>query len=322
MQKNDFLNLKINFEKKKITKIFIVFLFWTLQSLILNLQSVSAQTLPHQSLRVTPIINDLKLIPGKQISFPLTVENISQNSVGIHAELSGFDVTGETPITEQQPSAMVNWTALSPEDSILGPGEKKAIIVTITPPKNTGRSGYYETIFLTPILHQQQVASSPVILSRIAVLVLGTIGNLNYDELAKKVTITHIDPSHTILDKTPQTISFSVANSYFTHFDAKPFLTITPLFGNPQTILLADKHVLPGNSRTWKYQPSLRTPSIFYQLHLAVSIGNGKQIMADTWFVVFPYKVDLVLIISIVLLFILITKRKRLKKFVSILIHG
>lgn len=289
---------------------------------VLSPKLANAQTLPQQSLRVTPIINDLKLVPGKQTSFPLTLENVSQDSVGIHAEISGFDVTGETPLTDQKISAMVPWTHLSQEDILLNSHEKKTIWVRITLPKKIGQSGYYETILLTPMLHQKQLASSPVVLSRIAVLILGTVGNLNYDELAKKVSIIHIDPSHIILNSFPQTISFAITNSYFTHFDAKPFLTLTPLFGKSQTILLADKHVLPGNSRTWEYQSPIKTSINFYRLHLAVSIGGGKQIMADTWFMVFPYKIGFAILFVLLILVFVIIKRKSFGKFITILIRG
>lgn len=297
--------------------VFIVLLF--LSSFV---QESHAQTVPLQSIRVTPVINDLQLIPGKTTTFKITVENISNNPLGIHAEINGNDVLGDTPDTSQKTSAMVNWTTLSKTDLLLGEKEIKSFTVKIKTPDNIGNSGYYETIFLTPIVNQQQTPSSPIILSRIGILVLGTIGNLNYDDLAKKVTVQNLNPSLHILDTFPQQISFTVSNNYFSHFDAKPFLTLTPLFGNPHTTLLEDKHVLPGSERIWYYEPAIEKSRIFYQLHLAVSVGGGKQIFANTWFIVLPYKSVLLLLICIVLLYILVIKRKRLKKFIEILLRG
>lgn len=306
--------------KKQQMKIYTSILLFVLITFYLSLFTGVANAAT-QSLRVTPIINDLKLTPGKPTSFTITVENISPNPVGIHAELSGFDITGDTPLIEQKPSAMVPWTHLNKEDILLGGNEKKTITVTITPPSSAKQNGYYETIFLTPILHQQITASSPIILSRIGVLVLGTIGNLDDSDLAKKVSIQNFTPSQTIRNSFPDTISFAVANNYFTHFDAKPFITITPLFGTAQTTELIDKHVLPGGSRTWQYQPTPVAPNIFYQMHLAVSVGGGKQIFADTWFVVLPYKLLLIIIFAAIL-FIATFKRHHLKKFITVLLHG
>jgi hypothetical protein len=315
------MHKKTKFTGKHVVNFFLSFIIFASFFLIYTTE-IHAQLAPLQSLRVTPVINDLKLIPGKTTTFKIYIENISNNPVGIHVEINGNDVLGDTPISSQKTSAMVNWTNLSTTDLILGGKQIKSFIVSIKPPDNTGQSGYYETFFLTPMLHQQETASSPIILSRIGILVLGTIGNLNYNDLAKKVVIQNFTPSVKILNSFPQQISFTVSNNYFSHFDAKPFLTITPLFGNPQTTLLIDKHVLPGSERIWYYQPDIPKTNIFYQMHLAVSIGGGKQIFANTWFIVLPYKPVLFLLIIAILLYIAITKHKRMKKFLKILLHG
>ncbi len=317
-----FINKKTNFKKNKTTSIFFISLFLILYSLIFNLKSAVAQTVPLQSLRVTPIINDLKLTSGETTKFPLTIQNLSSDPVGIHATLSGYDQIGEVPLYEQKPSEMINWTHLSKIDILLPPHSIKTIMVTITPPRHLGSSGYYETIFLTPIVNQQVTQGSPLILSRLGVLVLGTIGNLNYSDLAKKTTISDFSPSHQILNAFPKTISFTVNNYYFTHFDAKPFLTITPLFGKPQTTLLEDKHVLPGSARIWNYQQKTKWPNVFYRLHLALSVGGGKQVITDTWFIVLPYKPILYIIGILVILYFVFHKPQRFGRAIKIIFKG
>ena len=285
-------------------------------------KTAHAQTVPLQSLRITPIINDLKLTPGKTTTFDLTVQNLSKDPVGIHAEISGYDQIGEKPLYEQKPSAIINWTHLSRQDLLLSPHSSQSITVTISPPAQLSPSGYYETIFLTPIVNQEFIPGSPIILSRVGTLILATAGTPNYDDLAKKVSITNITPSHTIVNAFPKTISFTVSNNYFTHVDAKPFLTITPLFGKSQTTLLPDKHVLPGSERIWQYEPQSMMPNIFYHMHVAVSVGNGKQVVADTWFIALPYKPLLLVAIFAAVPYFGVLKRKRLKKFLHILLRG
>lgn len=313
----------------KTTQMITILLSLFFVSYVLSHTSAYAQTVPLQSLRVTPIINDLKLTSGKITTFNLTIQNLSNDPVGIHANISGYDQIGEEPLYEQKQSAIINWTHLSKQDILIPPHSSQSISVTITPPANLPPSGYYETIFLTPIVNQEIIPGSPIILSRVGTLILGTIGNLNYDALAKKVTISNFTPSHDILNTFPKTISFTVNNYYFTHFDAKPFLTITPLFGKAQTTLLPDKHVLPGSERIWQYQPrfnrgqpSSLMPDIFYQMHLAVSVGNGKQVIADTWLIVFPYKLFIIVGVILIILFFVVFRRNRIKKFLKVLLKG
>ncbi len=181
------------------------------------------EAIPAQSLRVSPIINDLQLQSGKPTSFALTIQNLSSNPVGIHINISGYDETGGTSVFEQKPSQMINWTSLSQQDLLIAPYDEKKITVTIAPPATLPPSGYYETIFLTPIIHQELLPNAPIVLSRVGVLVLGTIGTLNYDDLAKKVTISNFSPNAKLLNNFPNAISFSVNNHYFTHFDANHF---------------------------------------------------------------------------------------------------
>jgi hypothetical protein len=277
---------------------------------------------PQQSISVSPIINDLQLIPGKKTTFTITIRNNNTTAIGINAETTGYDITGESSLFEQKQSVMTTWTKLSQSDLLIDPKQTKTIIATINTPSNIKQSGYYETIFLTPIFHQQETVSSPIILSRFGILLLGTVGKLNYNDLSKKVGVTDVTPSSTILNSFPGTFSFSVANNYFTHFDAKPFVTITPLFANSQTVQLIDKHVLPGSKRVWQYQSVIAKNHIFYQVHLAVSVGGGNQIFSDTWFVVLPYQPLLLLVVILILLYITIAKRKRIGKFVTILMRG
>jgi hypothetical protein len=229
-----------------------------------------------------------------------------------------MDETSQNIFTDQHPSELTKWTTVKSPDIILDPLSQKSIAVTISPPKDAKQSGYYETIFLTPIVSSQKDPKSPIVLTRIGAIVLGTIGTLNYDELAKKVSIEDFKPETYFLEKRKVALSFSVRNKYFTHFSAKPFLTIQPLFGNEQTTLLEEKHILPGGSKNWGFETTLGK-NIFYRAKLAVSIGNGNQVLAETWFVLLPYKQILLVLLLLTIVYLVIFRRGRIKKAISVL---
>ncbi len=266
-----------------------------------------------QSLRVSPIINDLQLTPGKPTVIDLSVENLNETSLGVHAEVSGFDETSQDLFTDQHPSVLTKWTSISSPDIVLNPLSQKIIEITITPPKDAKQSGYYETVFLTPIVSSKKEPTSPVVLTRIGAVILATVGTSDYNDLAKKVSIQDFKPENYIFEKTPAALTFSVENKYFTHFTAKPFITIKPLFGQEKTILLEEKHILPGTGKSWKFQEAFGK-NIFYSAKLAVSIGNGNQILANTWFVVLPYEHILILILLLGIIFFAVFKKDRIKK--------
>jgi len=272
-----------------------------------------------QSLQISPIISEIQLTPGQKTNINLSVENLSNAPLGIHAEISGLDETSQNIFTDQRPSILTKWTSIAASDIILDPLSQKDISVTIDTPKDAKQGGYYETVFLSPIVNSQKQPTSPIVITRIGAIVLATIGKLNYSDLAKKVNIQDFKPSSYVLEKSPANLSFSVENKYFTHFTAKPFITIKPLFGQEQTTLLEEKHILPGTNKGWTFQTPLGK-NIFYQAKLAVSVGNGNQVLADTWFIVLPYRSILALIIILGIFYLVIFKRNRIKKAVEILL--
>ena len=114
-------NISKNVMKHFYKKIVVITFMLCILCVVPFIPRVNAQTVPLQSLKITPIINDLPLHPGVKTIFPLSIQNLSGDPVGIHAEISGYDQIGEVPLYEQKPSAIINWTRLSKTDIIIPP---------------------------------------------------------------------------------------------------------------------------------------------------------------------------------------------------------
>lgn len=281
-----------------------------------------AQTLPKQNLSITPIIQEITLIPNTAYSYPLLITNLADKPMGIHIDINGFDPTQEgsqgfTP----QASPLVSWTTISEKDTIIPPLSQKQLMITITPSIDAKERGYYETFTITPFISQQQTVKTPLVLTRFIGVVFATVGTVHYDDLAKKVTIQKFDPTKIIFGQTKANLSLQVRNAYFTHFIAKPFLSITPLFGAKRTVTLEEKHIFPGSTRSWDISLPLPTQYIFYKATIAVFVGNGNQILAQTYFFVLPQQVLIALCIACALIVITLM-RKRLWKFSFVLLKG
>ncbi len=125
---------------------------------------------------------------------------------------------------------------------------------------------------------------------------------------------------HKISQSSNAELEFTVNNNYFTHFTAKPFLTLSPLFGKSNQVLIEEKHVLPGKNRIWRINRELKGWN-FYTAHLAVSVGNGEQIFKDAWFIILPVplKQIIIFIIVLALIWLVVFKKDRLKKGFKIL---
>lgn len=272
---------------------------------------------PKQYLSVTPIISELKLVPGKNTSYELKVKNLANAPLGISAEVGNLVEPDSIDIGEDV-SPIIKWTKLSENDFIIDAKSEKTIKVTINPPKDIKESGYYEVIYLTPFVGGQNQKEKPVVLSRIGALVFATYGDLNYKNLKEKVKISTFSPTSFFQKKSEFDLDLEVENNYFTHFSAKPVVVVNSLFGSKEKFELEEKHILPGKSRIWQIAGPLKKWGI-YKAKLALSIGNGEQIFANTTFVFLPLREILIVILIFFVIFFVIFRKKRLKKALRIL---
>jgi hypothetical protein len=291
---------------------------------LLYAQPLFAKTIT-ESLTVSPIINTVVLKPDQITQFPLTVTNNADIALGIHMNISGFDENDQTGIAlfQGKDSPMIGWTKAAPTDTVIAPNEKATIIVRIKPPKYLKQGGYYATIFLTPFIAKPQNALGPIILSRIGILVLGTYGTINYENLSQKVQVTHFSVDSLLQNQPTTSVYFTVRNTYFAYFTAKPSLTLSPLFGKTIQYQLDEKHILPTKSKVW--HTSIMIPSLFmvYKAQLATSVGQGHYIYSNTFFLVAPEVITVLCVLCLLLCIILfILLRKRLVKSGRLLIKG
>ena len=273
-----------------------------------------------QVLSVSPVILDVPLL-NKKRSYPISVTNLLPVALGIHADIQGFSADDEdNGIGTGSITPLTHWSSLNTNDIIIPPNGQKTISLTLSPMQLTN-GGYYEILFLTPFYSKPVSVSSPTVLSKIGVLVLATKGTINYSDLKQKVIISTFQFFPHVTDHYPLSPTIRITNRYFTHFLARPSITLTPLLGGrSQTWQLQDKHILPGKTRRWLESITPQTKSWIYKAHLVISVGNGEQLSKDTYVVVFPWLSLVSYLVPILALILVWTVRKRILKAAKILL--
>lgn len=301
-------------------KIFSLFLNFALLTLVLHFAlctfNWSKATASEQVLRVSPIIINVPLSPGKTYIHDITVENMTNAPLPLRASLSDFQTTGEEGgyvFAETHTNPLLSWISLSDTDSILSPKEKKTIVATITTPKTIPLGGYYGMLFFE-VVPQIGLTDTTRIVPKIGVLMLANVGVP--DPNAKKAEI--LTYSTGLFHETNDLpLLLRVKNVSLHYFTAKPILTISPLFNytkaQDNTQYLEEKIVFQGNVRRWEDQITLQDakPNI-YKAHLVLSTGNGQFITEDKYFVIFPFMNAAVGILIFSVILLIIIKRKRL----------
>lgn len=315
-------------------KVISLFLNFALLTIILhfalltfNWSKATAQTPPNEAaqvLRVSPIIINVPLSPGQVYPHEVTIENLTDNPLPLHASLSDFQTTGEEGgyiFAETHNNPLLSWITLSDTELILNPKEKKTIQATITTPQSIPLGGYYGMLFFE-VIPLTEVLGGTQVVPKIGVLLLANVGVP--DPNAKNAEILTFTTG-LFHDTTQLPLLLRVKNISLHYFTAKPILTISPLIPllqNKEDIhYLEEKIVFQGNVRRWEEALTLKdaSPNI-YKASLKVSTGNGQVVTEEKYFVIFPLMKAVVGIIILAVILFIIRKRKRLGKAIRALI--
>jgi hypothetical protein len=270
-----------------------------------------------QTLRVSPVIINVTLSPGKTHTHEVTIENLSNAPVPLRASLSDFMTSGEEGgyiFEETKDNPLLDWIQLDENEFILNPKEKKTLRMKIVTPNSIQVGGYYGVLFFEPVAQADQSAITKVN-AKIGVLMLANIGIP--DPNAKHAEILAFE---TEMLNSSGTVPFllRVKNVSLNFFSAKPHLTVTPLISlgsEPKQFDLEEKTIFPGNIRRWTENTTVENlPPNIYKAQISVSSGNGQVVTAEKYIVVLPLVPAGIIAATILFVLFLIVKRKRLGK--------
>lgn len=297
---------------------------FALYSLFPTLHSHTAYA-QQQTLKVSPVIINVTLSPGKTYTQPVAIENLSDSPLPLRAALSDFMTGGEEGgyvFADSKSNPLLSWIKLNETEFILNPKEKKELQMTVTTPKSIPVGGYYGVLFFEPVTQDHQSTATHVN-TKVGVLMLANIGVP--DPNAKKAEILTFE---TDFFQPEDTMPFllRVKNISLNFFSAKPSLHVAPLLPLGTAIeeyALEEKIIFPGNIRRWEESSTIQhLPPNMYKATVNVSTGNGQIVTAEKHFVVFPFVKGLLTITMLCLGIFLFSKRKRLGKAIKALIRS
>ncbi len=187
--------------------------------LIINCQWLNvahAADLPiRQALRVSPIIINADLIVGRQQDYEIKIENILDVPLGIKTSLSPLDssdedngISFEKPISNNK---FISSISVSDNEDILEPHEIKTIKLSINTPKDITTDQINAILFITPFITKPIDTSTPTVVSKIGILILGNFGTVNPTDLKEKAKI--ITSDFGFITETPKYV-LRVQNNY------------------------------------------------------------------------------------------------------------
>lgn len=298
--------------KKKL----IIFLCITLA--IVFIPQVRAQA-PQSTLRVSPVIINVNLSPGKTYTYDITVSNMSHSPLPATITFDNFDTdeTGkEITFPDKVDNSILSWVSAEPKNLLIPAGERRTVKLTIQLPRQIPLGGYYGVMFVEPVFNQ--ASQSSLVNAKVGVLMLANVG------------VTDKNPSIDLVESTndkhlymsgPVKQILRIKNNSLNHFTAKPRILVEPFFGKKITYQFEDKVIFPGKIRRW--DTSFELPDYYhgyYKTTLRISTGNGHELSYSGYIIGFPMlTVSFFLAIGAITVFTVIY-RKRVKKALAALL--
>jgi len=293
------------------------------------------------SLKLSPSLLQIKAQAPVEIKAPLTIENLSDNSVSLKTQFKLFkgNANGQVEILSDKDnhSDIFSKIQLTEKDSplgtlSLGPKQKKDLNLKISIPEGQISSDYYfSLIFVSQPDSTQQNPAGPSgqnsfsnLSGGIAMNIILSIGPKSSprDEAGKASGSIEEFSSPEFLQGGPVSFNLRVKNSGAHFVSPKGTIYIRNMFG--QTIGKIDlpaQNILANSTRSLTNDNSVSNSAVwpekfllgFYTANLSLDLSpHGPTLTKTTQFAAFPLKLGIGIALGIIL-FLIIYKRVKLK---------
>lgn len=278
-------------------------------SLAIALTVVASLTRTHgqiagQSLEVSPPSQELTVNPGETTVIKAKVRNRTPNPLPIAVRIEDFVASGaggQVALTDRGPWSVSGWSTLSPTQFTLESGKEQEVTASVSiPPSGAAGGRYGSFVFSVAGEGGPGVAAlSQEVASLFLIRISGPV--------EEKVTISSFSAPQ-LLEFGPVEFTLTYENSGNVHLKPQGIITVSDMFGQKTAdIPIEAQNVFPAASRSVNAVWNARLLAGRYTATALVYSGTSRNDMleATTTFVVFPWRIAIVIILIVITLYLL-----------------
>lgn len=264
---------------------------------------------------IAPIKYKIETDPGQILNQTIAVINPNEFDLRVQAEFQDFKVDKNNniqwlPANIENPYKMSDWIDISREIITLEPKEEKQLPFTITVPADARPGGHYAAVFFTGVLEQEGTVGA---VPRVGSLI---ILNVSGDVVKTGQFLDFAGPF--LVDQGPINFVLTFLNTGTTHYEVKADISISRIFGSKETISSEKKFVYPDIERKIKAQWDKKRPFGIYQATAKIIDGQDNEHILSKNFIAFPYKLGLIGLAILIVLYFLYRRFKKKFKLVRV----
>ncbi|HEX9679333.1 MAG TPA: hypothetical protein VGA08_01820 [Candidatus Saccharimonadales bacterium] len=291
--------------------------WWAPVAVVLSLVLAAvglAQQANQVTISVSPTVFELSANPGDSIKNSFRIVNGTDRDLALTAGPKNFTAEGEegaVNLTEEETGfSLASWITVDPAAVTIPARGSQTFSFEIAVPSSAEPGGHFGSVI---------VKTEPVAIDTTGAAVSQEAGPLILvsvaGDIVKSAKIIDFAAAKGFWESGPVVLNTRVENQGNVHFKPSGNISIKNMFGNEVTkINLEEKNVLPGTIRKLvnEWNPGFGLGR--YTADLSIVFGTDNTLeTASASFIIFPYKVIIPAIISVILLvFALIKFRRRL----------
>jgi hypothetical protein len=297
----------------------------TVVGLIIALGSIFVrlpQTAKADSYTISPPKYELFANPGDSLSEKLKVRNDGDTQVTYQVNVEDFRAEGDDgsinlvdPQTSRDSFSLASWITAEPNKFTVPANEEAIVTFTIHVPKTGEPGGHYATVLIKQAGAGDTSTSGATVDTRVGSLILLRVSG----NTTEKATLESFNAENGFQQYGPINFNMRFKNEGNVHVAPTGTIVISNIFGKKvKEIPFVPANVLPDANRVIKASWDDKGMIGRYTASLVVTYGQSKQTLAgSTSFIVFPIWLMVVILAVIVLIYLLVAKRKTLKRIIN-----
>lgn len=301
---------------------------WTIALIALPLlfvisMPVKAATQTRLGFAVSPPTFELSANPGDKITQSIRVDNLTADTLTLHADAKDFVPAGEegqASTTDKRTNySLSSWVSISSPVFDIPARGSKTIQFTISVPQSAEPGGHFgSVVFSTKPTPQQSVSGTAVGQEIGSLLLLKVAG-----QVTEKAEIASFSPTQDLWQHGPIGFELRIKNSGNVQLKPTGTITIDNLFGEKVASVPIDtKTILPDSTRKIAASWAGSSWPGWYTATVSVSYGSSDQILTSSVrFVIFPVNIVVPVLIGLgVIGYLIYRARRRIVRAIRILI--
>jgi hypothetical protein len=269
---------------------------------VLAIKPVIAQSGREISISISPPVFELSANPGEKIKNEIKVTNLSDKDLQIFVDKRNFTALGEeggvnlTEEGEDETSySLASWISVDRDKAAIKSKDTRIFKFTIDVPANAEPGGHFGSLVFKTQAQAQEGRTGAAIGQEVGALLLVKIAG----DIKEEANVASFKAQSGLYEKGPVTFETRTENTGNVHLKPRGTITITNMFGGEvATVQLDERNVLPGAIRKVETQwndDSFRIGR--YTATVSMVYGSdGTIVNGSTSFIIFPYKLVLIIL--------------------------